>query len=66
MDCWYGYTASLMPKMLCAIQPGAPVFEEGGWADCDGKPSIALYENYDMPNKDLEHIVVDIFIHIKY
>ena len=38
----YGYTASLMPKMLFAEQPGAPVFKEWGWADYDGKPSIAL------------------------
>ena len=40
MDCWY---ASLMPKMLSAKQPGALVFKEWGWTDCDGKPSIALY-----------------------
>ena len=26
----YGYTASLMPTMLPAKQPGAPVFKEGG------------------------------------
>ena len=25
----YGYTASLMPKMLSAKQPGDPVFKEG-------------------------------------
>ncbi len=31
-----------MPKMLSAKQPGAPVFKEGGWADCDSKPSMAL------------------------
>ncbi len=35
-------TASLMPKILSAKQQGAPVVKEGGWADCDGKPSIAL------------------------
>ena len=32
-----------MPKMLSAKQPGAPVFKEGGWADCDGKPSMTLW-----------------------
>ncbi len=35
MDYWYG------PKYE-EEQRGGPVFKEGGWADCDGKPSMAL------------------------
>ena len=48
----YCYTASLMPKMLSAKQPGAPVFKEGGSADSDGKPSIALYK--EIPQLDMK------------
>ncbi len=29
--------------MLSAKQPGDPVFKEQGWADCDGKPSMAVW-----------------------
>ncbi len=32
-----------MPTMLPAKQSGAPVFKERGWANCDSKPSIALF-----------------------
>ncbi len=37
-----GMAISMMSKMS-AKQPGAQVFKEAGWADCEGTPSIALW-----------------------